>query len=408
MFTKWQSRGRNIAKVAEGLPWSPKGGTVVATVIAQWTLLVGQRRHNGGTRKAEALLKLMHNVHNRTHFFTGRPMADHCASILPPWRCVCLPPASFERPVSDRPPRRPLCDCFEHAQNFTATMASMAMSERPVYHPWATKATVLPPLCLQRRPGQFCGRTMEAERSQPLCKGGITTYITYHLSPLYTPLHRGCDLCASLVRPQNQSGRCWRQKGGRKVVQGWHGGRSDLAMDAMVFWACSKQSHKGRQGGRSLTGRSKEAGGRYRHRRGRRMDAQGSVIGRLIKNAHCYKHCVSISAMFLPPSYHHGASFCRPIASIEWSLWRPLWLHSVTMATLEPPWRWFCLHSASFARPVKPLQEFLVAQGTHEGRAVAVTQKQNFLGLSDHWAFWSNFWSPKGGTKVAALCKGGL
>ena len=67
-------------------------------------------------------------------FFMGRPMADDCASILPPWRCVCLRTASFERPVSDRPPRRPLCDCFEHAQNFTATMASIAMSERPVYH----------------------------------------------------------------------------------------------------------------------------------------------------------------------------------------------------------------------------------------------------------------------------------
>ena len=68
-------------------------------------------------------------------FFTGRPMADHCASILRPRRCLCLPPASFERPVSDRPPRRPLCDCFENAQKFTVTMASMAMSERPVYHP---------------------------------------------------------------------------------------------------------------------------------------------------------------------------------------------------------------------------------------------------------------------------------
>ena len=58
-------------------------------------------------------------------------------------------------------------------QNVTATMASMAMPERPVYHHWTTKATVLSPFCLQRRPGQFCGRTTEAERSQPLCKGGI-------------------------------------------------------------------------------------------------------------------------------------------------------------------------------------------------------------------------------------------
>ena len=38
-------------------------------------------------------------------FFTGRPMADLCASILRPRRCVCLPPASFERSVSDRLPR---------------------------------------------------------------------------------------------------------------------------------------------------------------------------------------------------------------------------------------------------------------------------------------------------------------
>ena len=91
---------------------------------------------------------------------------------------VCLHPASFERPVSDRPPRRPLCDCFEHAQNFTATMASMAMSERPMCHPWTTKATVRPPFCLQRRPVQFCGRTREAQRSQPLCKGGINERLT--------------------------------------------------------------------------------------------------------------------------------------------------------------------------------------------------------------------------------------
>ena len=65
---------------------------------------------------------------------------------------------------------------FEHAQNFPATMASMAMSERPICHPWTTKATIRPPFCLQRRLGQFCGRTREAQRSQPLCKGGITLY----------------------------------------------------------------------------------------------------------------------------------------------------------------------------------------------------------------------------------------
>ena len=82
------------------------------------------------------------------------------------------------------------------------------------------------------------------------------------------------------------TGRRWRHNGGTEValaVQGWHTGCSNLAMDTMVavkFWACSKQSHKGRRGGRSLAGRSKEAGGRHTHRRGRRINAQGPTIGR--------------------------------------------------------------------------------------------------------------------------------
>ena len=106
-----------------------------------------------------------------SHFLLGdqwpttvHPFCDHndvCAFILPPLSDLW---------ASDRPPWRPLCDCFEHAQNFTATMA---MSERPMCHPWTTKATVRPPFCHQRRPGQFCSRTREAQRSQPLCKLGI-------------------------------------------------------------------------------------------------------------------------------------------------------------------------------------------------------------------------------------------
>ena len=85
--------GRTIATVAEGLPWSSNGDTVVATVIAEWTLLVGQRRHSGGTREAEASLKLTHNVYNNTHFLRGdqwptpvHPCCDHgdvCAFLLP-------------------------------------------------------------------------------------------------------------------------------------------------------------------------------------------------------------------------------------------------------------------------------------------------------------------------------------
>ena len=90
-----QSGGKTIAKVAQGLPWSPaNGATVVATVIAQWTLLVGQRRHNGGTRKAEASLKLIHNFTTVRIFLRGdqwpttlHPFCDHgdvCALLLPP------------------------------------------------------------------------------------------------------------------------------------------------------------------------------------------------------------------------------------------------------------------------------------------------------------------------------------
>ena len=184
-----QSGGRTIAKVAEGLPWSLNGGTVVATVIAQWTLSVGQRRHNGGARKAEALLKLIHSVHNSTYFLRG----DQWPTTVHPFChngdvCAFLLPPSSDLWAIDL-----FGDCFEHAQNFTATMASMAMFERPVYHHWAIKATVLPPFCLQRRPGQFCGRTMEAERSQPLCKGGISNVCVFFMSKSGTPLTKfGC------------------------------------------------------------------------------------------------------------------------------------------------------------------------------------------------------------------------
>ena len=177
------------AKKAEWRQNHRHGGSSVA-VVAEW-------RHSGrhSDRSMDAIGRpkeaqwwykegrRVANWYTMFAFLTGRPMADHCASILRPRRCVCLHPASFERPVSDRPSRRPLCDCFEHAQNFTATMASMAMPERPVYHPWTTKATVLPPFCLQRRPGQFCGRTREAQRSQPLCKGGIS-----HLYYVYSSI----------------------------------------------------------------------------------------------------------------------------------------------------------------------------------------------------------------------------
>ena len=206
------------------------------------------------------------------------------------------------------------------------------------------------------------------------------------------PLHRGCDLCASLVRPQNWPGRRWRQKGGRTValvVQGWHIGRSDIAMDAMVagkFWACSKQSHKGRRGSRSHTGRSKEAGWRHTHRRGRRMDAQWSAIGRPVKNANIV--------------YQFQRHVCLPCTTIVPPLadqWRPPSDYCGDhCASIQRPWQWFCLHSAFFARPVVPLQQFwsfkegtrVVLQQLHRNRTFwvpATTERPNHFMVAQRW-----------------------
>ena len=106
-------------------------------------------------------------------------------------------------------------------------------------------------------------------------------------------------------------------------------------MVAVKFWACSKQSHKGRRGGRSLTGRSKEAG--RRHTRiavvAERMHRCRPLVAPE-KNAYSCKHCASIWAMLLPPLNHHCASFGRPITPIERSLWRPLCDYGNPWATM--------------------------------------------------------------------------
>ena len=209
---------------------------------------------------------------------------------------------------------------------------------------------------------------------------------------LIPPSHRGCDLCSSLVRPHNWPGGRWRQDGGRTVVlvvQGWYTGSSDIAMDATVavkFWACSKESHKGRRGVRSLTGRSKEAGGRHTHRRGRRMDARWSAIGRPVnKGVLLWTLCINLSdasAFLVPP-----LCLLWPTSSVHWEIIvvttvPPFGDHGNPWATLEmvlPPLciLWATCYATTTA---------LVVQGRHNGRAAAVTQKRNFLSLCDHWA----------------------
>ena len=223
-------------------------------------------------------------------------------------------------------------------------------------------------------------------------------------------LHRDCDLSASIVRLQNWPGRRWRQQGGRTValvVQGWHTGRSDIAMDAMVavkFWACSKQSHKGRRGGRSLTSRSKEARGRPWWQNGCTVVGHWSPRKKYVL---LLTLCVNLS--------NTSASLAPPLCLL-WSANSVHW--AITMATTVPPFGDHGNPSATLAMVLPPLclicatccatTAALVVQGRHRGRAAAVTQKQNFLGLGDHWASSPFFWSLKGGTKVAALFNGGV
>ena len=198
VVAEWRYSGRHCDRSMDAIgrpkeaPWWYKEGRSVAQIDTQGFTTV--RIFYGAT--------------------LGRPLCIH--SYLQPRRCVCRPPASFERPVSDRPPRRPLCDCFESAQNFTATMASMAMSERPVYHPWTTKATVRPPFCLQWRPSQFWGRTREAQRSQPLCKGGINIVYQFErcfclpcTTTLPTLADQLSDHMATTVPPFGDHGNPW-------------------------------------------------------------------------------------------------------------------------------------------------------------------------------------------------------
>ena len=95
-----------------------------------------------------------------------RPLCIHCATT--PMR-VCLRPAFFERPVSDRPPRWPF-----------VTVLNMFKTSRRPWHPWrglnVLRATFERPwqpsgllYAFNGDLSQFCGRTREVQRSQSLC-----------------------------------------------------------------------------------------------------------------------------------------------------------------------------------------------------------------------------------------------
>ena len=172
------------------------------------------------------------------------------------------------------------------------------------------------------------------------------------LYPLYTGAATLCLPCATtkLARsPLKAEGRPNGCLGRSRVAQtfrhrhGRHGRREVLFKTVAQRLPRRSVAHRSLKGGRMKAHTSP-------------WSQNGcTVVGHWSPSKKC-EHCVSIWATRLPPLYHHCASFGRPMASIERLLWRPLRLHSATTATLEPPWQWFCLHSAFFARPVVPLQ----------------------------------------------------
>ena len=166
----------------------------------------------------------------------------------------------------------------------------------------------------------------------------VCLHYTQGLRPLCLP----CSTTILARSPLKAEGRPNDCRGRSRVVHrtfrhlhGRHGRREILSM----FKTVAQRSPR-----RSVAHRSLKEG---------RMS---TVVGHWSPSKKC-EHCVSIWTTRLPSLYHHCASFGRPMASIERSLWQPLCLHSATTATLEPPWHWFCLHSAFFARPVVPLQQ---------------------------------------------------
>ena len=266
----------------------------------------------------------------------------------------------------------PLC----RAQTFTALPRLPTSSKGRCLHPDHSNA---PAACVLQviRSSTTPSNTPFTQGLRPLCLPCATTKLAR--SPLKAEGRpNGCRGRSRVAH------RTFRHRHGR------HGRRE--------VWACSKQSHKGRRGGRSLTGRSKEAGWRHTHRRGCRMDAQWSAIGRPVKNAnivyqferyaclpcttivppladqwrplsdHCGDHCASIQRPRQHFSHHgNGSAFTLP------SLRDPS-CHNSSFGRSRKAEGSCCssyteTELSGFRRPLSVLTIFMVAQRWHEGRS---------------------------------------
>ena len=127
------------------------------------------------------------------------------------------------------------------------------------------------------------------------CRDTIVTLEPVLLLLIIPPLHRGCDLCASLVRPclgrSRVAHRTFRHRHGR------HGRHEVLSMFKTVAQSSPRRSvaHKSLKGGRMKAHTCC----------GRRMDAQWSAIGRAVNNANivyqCERHVCFPCTTTVPP-----------------------------------------------------------------------------------------------------------
>ena len=138
--------------------------------------------------------------------------------------------------------------------------------------------------------------------------------------------------------------------------------------------------------------------------KGGRMKAHTSPTGCTVvghwsphnKHVLLWTLCINLSnssAFLVPP-----LCLLWPTNSVQWAITMtttvpPFGDHDNPSATLAMVLSSFCLLCATNCTTTAAL----VVQGRHKGRAAAVTQKQNFLGLGDHWASWPFVWSLKGG-----------
>ena len=172
-----QSGGRTIVMVSMVAEWRHSGRHSDCSMNAIGRPKEVQWWYKGGRSIAQIdthCLQLYELFYGTTN---GRPLCIHSVTTAMRVPSFSLLWAICQQPTSSATFVRLFwtcsklhCDHGVHGEVWTSSV-------RPLNDQGNLSASSL---CLQRRPGHFCGHTREAQRSQPLCKGGITR-IWYHL-----------------------------------------------------------------------------------------------------------------------------------------------------------------------------------------------------------------------------------